>query len=131
MKAEKKEARKQHRAEKVASNRGEVSAKLSFLRISTRKVRFIADMVRGMNVGKAITALNVSPRKAAKPVAKLIRSAVAAAEERQDMDLDILVVKTIMVDEGPTLRRFIPRAMGRATRINKRTSHVKVILAEA
>jgi len=109
----------------------EVSAKLKFLRISPRKVRLVADMVRRKKVEEAINLLNFNPRKAAQPIAKLLHSAVANADEKGEIDVDTLFVKTIMVDEGPTMRRFRPRAMGRATRINKRTSHITVVLAEA
>lgn len=109
----------------------EVSAKLRYLRISPRKVRLVADLVRGKQLEGAINELNYCARGAAQPIAKLLHSAVANADEKGDIDIDTLFVKTITVDEGPTLRRFRPRAMGRATRINKRTSHVKVVLAEA
>ena len=106
------------------------TAKLKYLRISPRKVRVVADMVRGKKVDAAINELNYCPRKAAKPIAKLLHSAVANAVEGGDVDVDTLVVSRIMVDVGPTLRRFIPRGMGRATRMNKRTSHVTVVLEE-
>lgn len=109
----------------------EVSAKLRYLRISPRKVRVVADLVRRKKVEDAINILNFNPRKAAQPIAKLLNSAVANADEKGDIDVDTLYVKTIMVDEGPTMKRFRPRAMGRATRINKRTSHITVVLAEA
>ncbi len=108
----------------------EIKAKLKYLRSAPRKVRLVADMVRGKNVEDAINVLNFSPRKVALPIAKLIHSAVANAEENGGIDVDILYVKKIHVDEGPTMKRFMPRAMGRATRINKRTSHVTLVLDE-
>ena len=107
-----------------------MKAKLRFLRISARKTRLVADLVRGKHVEEAINILSFTPRAASEPVRKLIESAVANAEAK-DADVDALYVKEITVDEGPTLRRFRPRAMGRATRINKRTSHVTCVLAEA
>lgn len=104
-------------------------AKLRFLRVSARKTRLVADLVRGKNVQEAIGLLTFTPRAASQPVCKLIMSAMANAEALE-MDVDRLYVKTLMVDEGPTLRRFRPRAQGRATRVNKRTSHVTCELAE-
>ena len=108
----------------------EIKARLKYLRSTARKTRLVVDMVRGKRVEDAINILNFSPRKAALPVAKLIHSAVANAEERGEVDVDTLYVKKIFVDEGPTMKRFMPRAMGRATRINKRTSHITVVLDE-
>ncbi len=109
----------------------EVKAKLRYLRMSPRKVRLVADQIRGKQVEEAMNTLNFSLRRASQPLAKLLHSAVSNADVRGDVDVDTLYIKTIMVDEGPTLRRFRPRAMGRATRINKRTSHVTVVLDEA
>jgi large subunit ribosomal protein L22 len=104
-------------------------ARLSFLRIAPRKVRLVADHVRGMKVGDALALLRYTPQAAAKPLAKLLRSAVANAEQKGGrVDVDFLVVKTLTVDGGPKMRRFMPRAMGRAQRIEKRTSHVYVEL---
>ncbi len=108
------------------------SAKLRYLRIAPRKVRLIADLVRGKNVGQALALLKYTPKAACKPVEKLLRSAIANAEDlsKGQLDVDQLKVKTITVDQAPTLRRFIARAQGRATRINKKTSHVTVVLAD-
>jgi large subunit ribosomal protein L22 len=108
------------------------TAHLRHLRLAPRKVRVIADTVRGKQVEAALAQLRWTPKAAAKPVAKLIRSAIANAEQKSKgaLDIDRLYVKTIMVDQGPTMRRFMPRAMGRATRINKKTSHVTVELGE-
>jgi large subunit ribosomal protein L22 len=108
------------------------TAHLRHLRLAPRKVRVIADTVRGKQVEAALAQLRWTPKAAARPVAKLIRSAIANAELKAKgaLDIDRLYVKTIMVDQGPTMRRFMPRAMGRATRINKKTSHVTVELGE-
>jgi large subunit ribosomal protein L22 len=104
-------------------------ASLSFLRVAPRKVRLVADHVRGMPVGDALAMLKYTPQAAAKPLAKLLRSAVANAEQKGGhVDVDALYVKTLTVDGGPKMRRFMPRAMGRAYRIEKRTSHVYVEL---
>lgn len=108
-----------------------VTAKLMFLRISPRKVRIVADLVRGKQVEDAINVLNYCPRRGARPLAKLLHSAVANADQAGDMDVDSLIVSEVRVDGGPTLRRFIPRGMGRATRMHKRTSHVTVVLKES
>jgi large subunit ribosomal protein L22 len=104
-------------------------AKLRYLRVSPRKTRLVVDLVRGKGVAEAINILTFTRRAACEPVRKLIESAIANAEE-QDANIDDLFVNRIFVDEGPTLRRFRPRAQGRATRINKRTSHVTCELAE-
>jgi len=104
-------------------------AKLSNLRIAPRKVRIVADLIRGQKVGSALNALKFTPKSAAKPLWKLLSSAVAnAVQADKDLDVDQLVVKSITVDQGPTFRRFMPRAMGRATRINKKTSHIQIVL---
>jgi large subunit ribosomal protein L22 len=104
-------------------------ASLNFLRLAPRKVRLVADTVRGLAVGEALAALKYRPQAAAKPLAKLLRSAVANAENAGGkVDVDALVVKTLTVDQGPKMRRFMPRAMGRAYRVEKKTSHVYVEL---
>ena len=104
-------------------------ASLSFLRIAPRKVRIVANNVRGLPVGQALAMLKYTPQAAAKPLAKLLRSAVANAEQKGGhVDVDALYVKTLTVDGGPKMRRFMPRAMGRAYRVEKRTSHVYVEL---
>lgn len=105
------------------------NATLRYLRIAPRKVRLVAANVRGMKVGDALAMLKYTPQSAAKPIAKLLRSAVANAEQKGGrVDVDALVVKTLTVDQGPKMRRFMPRAMGRAFRIEKKTSHVYVEL---
>ena len=105
-----------------------VKAKARYVRIAPRKARLIADQVRGMHIEKARALLQFSPRGAAHPIQKLINSAAANAENNHDLVGDEMRVASITVDEGPTLRRFRPRAMGRATPINKRTSHIAVAL---
>jgi len=119
------ETKKARRAGPVAGPH----ARLQFLRLAPRKVRLVADHVRGMQVGPALALLKYTPNAAAKPLAKLLRSAVANAEQKGGrVDVDALFVKTLTVDGGPKMRRFMPRAMGRAYKIEKRTSHVYVEL---
>jgi large subunit ribosomal protein L22 len=107
-------------------------AHLRFLRVAPRKVRLVADEVRGMKVGDALAMLKYTPQAASAHLAKLLRSAVANAEQKGGrVDVDALFVKTLTVDQGPKMRRFMPRAMGRAYRIEKKTSHVYVELGTA
>jgi len=108
----------------------EAKAVAKYMRISPRKVRLIMDQIRGKKVGESLNMLNFSPKKGAVFLKKLIQSAVANAGEKTDVDIDNLYIKRIFADEGPTLKRYRPRAMGRATRIRKRTSHLTVILEE-
>ena len=105
-----------------------VRASARYVRIAPRKARLIADQVRGLHIEKARALLQFSPRGAAEDIHKLIDSAAANAENNHDLIADEMRVASITVDEGPTLRRFRPRAMGRATPINKRTSHIAVAL---
>jgi ribosomal protein L22 len=105
-----------------------VKASARYVRIAPRKARLIADQVRGLHIEKARALLQFSPRGAARDIHKLIDSAAANAENNHDLIGDEMRVSSITVDEGPTLRRFRPRAMGRATPINKRTSHIRVAL---
>jgi ribosomal protein L22 len=143
-KAKKEPAKKEAKAKKAAA-KGEpkkaaakkakapaappvVKASARYVRIAPRKARLIADQVRGMHIEKARALLQFSPRGAAQPIHKLIDSAAANAENNHDLVGDEMRVASITVDEGPTLRRFRPRAMGRATPINKRTSHIRVAL---
>ncbi|MBN2125367.1 MAG: 50S ribosomal protein L22 [Deltaproteobacteria bacterium] len=109
----------------------EVKAAAKYVRISPRKARLIMDQIRGKRVEEALNTLAFSPQKGAFLVKKLIHSAVANAEGASNIDVDTLYVKRVFADEGPTLKRFRPRAMGRATRIRKRTSHLTVVLDEA
>ena len=101
-----------------------------YVRISPRKARLIMDEIRGKKVGEALRLLSFSPNKGAFLLRKLINSAVANAEAHSEIDVDNLFVKTLYADEGPSLKRFRARAMGRATRIRKRTSHLTVVLDE-
>jgi large subunit ribosomal protein L22 len=108
----------------------EARAKLRYARLSPQKTRLVVDMVRGKRVQDALNILKFSPQKAAAVVSKLVSSAVANAEQKGISDVDRLFVKTINVDQGPALKRFLPRAQGRATRIRKPTSHITVVLDE-
>jgi large subunit ribosomal protein L22 len=108
----------------------EVRAVGKYLRVSPYKVRLVADLVRGKRVEEALTILKFLPKKSGRLVNKTLRSAVANAESMQTIDVDTLVIKAIHVDEGPRLKRWRPRAMGRATRILKRTSHITMVLTE-
>lgn len=113
--------RKEHRANRAV---------LRNVRISPFKARVVADLIRNKPVYEALSILEFTPKKASPILAKLINSALSNVETSQELDWDIdgLVVAEAYVNEGPTMRRFMPRAQGRATRINKRTSHVTVVL---
>jgi large subunit ribosomal protein L22 len=106
-----------------------VRASSRYVRVAPRKARLVADQVRGLHIDRARALLRFSPRSAAQDIHKLIESAAANAENNHDLDSDEMKVAEITVDEGPTLRRFRPRALGRATPINKRTSHIAVALS--
>jgi large subunit ribosomal protein L22 len=104
-------------------------AKLRYIRVAPRKARLVADLIRGRDVDEALRMLTFTRKKSAPMISKLISSAVANATEIDPtVDVDDLFVKTIYVDGGPTLRRYLPRAQGRATRILKKTSHITVEL---
>jgi ribosomal protein L22 len=105
-----------------------VRASARYVRIAPRKVRLIADQVRGLHIEKARALLQFSPRAAAEDIHKLIDSAAANAENNHDLVGDEMRISSITVDEGPTLKRYRPRAQGRATPIHKRTSHIAVAL---
>lgn len=107
-----------------------VRAHAKYIRQSPYKVRRVLDLVRGLPVGDAETVLSFVNRRSADPVAKVLRSAIANAEHNYALDADELVVAEAYADEGPTLKRFQPRARGRATRINKRTSHITIVVAD-
>jgi large subunit ribosomal protein L22 len=102
-----------------------------FVRVSPQKVGLIMDEVRGKKVDEALRLLSFSPQKGAHLLKKLINSAVANAEANKEIDVDSLYVKKVYADKGSTMKRFRPRAMGRATSIRKKTSHLTVILDEA
>lgn len=107
-----------------------VRAKLRYLRVAPRKVRLVADRVRGLPVQQAMDALTFARKSGATDVLKLIRSAVANADQKGGIDVDNLFVKTILVDQGPIIRRFLARARGSASRINKKTTHITLVLEE-
>ncbi len=106
-----------------------VRASSRYVRVAPRKARLVADQVRGLQIDRARALLQFSPRGAARDIGKLIESAASNAENNHDLVADEMRVTEITVDEGPTLRRFRPRALGRATPINKRTSHIAVALS--
>ena len=108
----------------------EVKAVLKYVRISPLKVRKLVGAVKGKPVEAGLGILKFMPQKAAGIVEKVVRSALANADQNPDIDVDSLVIRNIVADEGPTLKRFKARARGRGTRILKRTSHITVILAE-
>jgi len=108
----------------------EVKAVLRYVRISSQKVRKVIGAIKGEPVERGLNKLKFMPQKGAKIVEKLIRSAVANADQNPDMDVDSLVIRNIVADQGPTLKRFKAKARGRGTRILKRTSHITVILAK-
>jgi large subunit ribosomal protein L22 len=122
----KKAAPKKATAEPLAAPVVRASAR--YVRIAPRKARLIADQVRGMHIEKARALLQFSPRGAARDIQKLIESAAANAENNHDLIGDEMKISAITVDEGPTLKRYRPRAQGRATPIHKRTSHIAVAL---
>lgn len=108
----------------------EVNATAKYMRISPQKVRNIVDVVKGKPAETGLNALKFMPQKAAGILVKVLKSAVANASQNTELDVDTLVIKNIIVNEGPTLKRFRARARGRGSRILKRTSHITVIVAE-
>ena len=108
----------------------EVKASAKYMRISPRKVHKVLGAVKGKPVETALNNLKFMPQKAAGILEKVIRSAVANADQNPDIDIDVLVVRNVVADQGPVLKRWRARARGRATRILKRTSHITVILDE-
>ena len=108
----------------------QTQAVLKFVRLSPMKGRLLADLVRGKKVDEALNILKFSNQRAAGILKKVLDSAIANAENNNGADVDELKVTTIMVDEGPTLKRFMARAKGRGTRILKRTSHITVVVGE-
>jgi large subunit ribosomal protein L22 len=106
-------------------------ASARFVRITPMKARRVVDMVRGMPVDDALNLLKFAPQAASETVFKILESAVANATTTEDLDRGTLVVSKAMVDEGPTMKRWRPRAQGRATRINKRTSHITLVVQPA
>jgi len=108
----------------------EITAKARFVRISPQKIRLVMGQVRGKKAEEALNLLSFAPQRGARILKKLVDSAVANAQQNADMDVDSLYIAKVYADEGPTLKRWRPRAQGRATRIRKRTSHLTVILGE-
>jgi large subunit ribosomal protein L22 len=119
------------RRESLLGDEAGAFAVARFARVSPMKARRVVDLIRGMPVEEAIALLRFAPQAASEIVYKLLESAVANAESAEDLDRNDLVVTKAKVDEGPTLRRFRPRAQGRAYRINKRTSHITVVVQPA
>lgn len=121
--------------EKAASRRENADkrphAVARYIRISSRKVKIVIDLIRGKSVNEALAILEYTPKAASEPVTKLLNSAIANAENNLDMSRDSLYVAEVYADQGPTLKRFRPRAKGSASRIVKRTSHITVILDQA
>lgn len=107
------------------------TAMMKHARLSAQKGRLVANQIRNIPVEKALDVLNFSTKKGAEIIKKVLESAIANAEHNDGADIDELIVQTICVDEGPTLKRFRARAKGRGTRILKRTCHVTVTVAEA
>ena len=102
-----------------------------FVRVTPQKARRVVDLIRGLSAAEAQTVLRFAPQAASETVGKVLASAIANAEHNHDLDASDLVVSEAYVDEGPTLKRFRPRAQGRAYRIRKRTSHITVVVAPA
>ncbi len=107
----------------------EVKARLRFVRVAPRKARLVADLIRGKKSEEALNILTFTKRGASEIMTKLLKSAIANATQKK-IDVDHLYVKQITVDQGPTMKRFQPRAMGRATSILKKTSHINIVLDE-
>ena len=108
----------------------EAQAHLKYARISPRKVKIVCDLIRGKDTKTAAALLNATPKAASELLLKLLRSAVANAENNHNMDPDNLYISATFANPGPIIKRIRPRAQGRAFRINKRTSHITVVVAE-
>ena len=108
----------------------EIKAVAKYIRLSPQKARLVADVVRGMGVEDALTTLRFMPKKGAGIIRKVLASAIANADQVDTVDVDTLYVKQILIDGGPMLKRFNPRAQGRANRILKRSSHITVVVDE-
>jgi len=109
----------------------EIKASVKMMRISPVKIRIVGDLIKKKNVNDAMGILQFTPKKGAYILKKLLDSAIGNARQKKYVDVDTLYVKNIRVDEGPTMKRFLPRAMGRATPIRKRMSHVTLVLDES
>lgn len=108
----------------------QAKASANHVRLAPRKVQLVIDLIRGKAVGEAIAILRHTPKSASPVVEKLLNSAIANAEHNYSMDPNKLVISEVFVNQGPTMKRFMPRAMGRASRINKRTSHITLVVSE-
>jgi large subunit ribosomal protein L22 len=108
----------------------EIKAKARYIKVSPRKTRNVADNIRSRPVEDALNILKFTPKKPARELYKVLYAAVSNAENTSSLDVDSLFVKAVKIDEGPTMKRIRPRAMGRATRILKRTSHITLVLDE-
>src|SRR3989344_4172788 len=106
-------------------------SQLNYAHMTPRKMRLVADVTKGLPVNEAEAQLTMNSRRAAKPLLKLLQSAIAAAKNNQRLSPENLVVETIKVDQGPRLKRWLPRARGRATPILKRMSHITLVLKES
>ena len=113
-------------AEQISSAKAEART----VRIAPRKARLVVDLIRGKSVAEALAILQFTPRAASPIVEKVLKSAIANAEHNYDLNIENLVVKEAYVNEGPTLKRFRPRAQGAASAINKRTSHITIVVSE-
>ena len=107
------------------------TAKATYIRIAPRKVQIVLDLIRNQPVDKAMAILKYTPKAACEPLMKLLKSAIANAENNNNMDVERLYVAECYVGQGPTLKRMRPRAQGRGFRINKKTSHIALVLKEA
>ena len=119
------------RRERLLGDQPGAFAVARFVRVTPQKARRIGDLIRGMEVEEALAMLKFAPQAVAENFYKLVESAVANAETTEDLDRATLVVSKALVDEGPTMKRWRPRAQGRATRINKRTSHITLVVQPA
>ena len=108
----------------------EAKATLKYARISARKVKIVADLIRGKNVDEALAIVKFTPKASSEVIEKLLKSAIANAENNNGMNADNLYVAACYADKGPTMKRIQPRAQGRAYRIEKRTSHITIVLDE-
>ncbi|CAM3582419.1 50S ribosomal protein L22 [Marinicrinis lubricantis] len=108
----------------------QAKAHAKYVRIAPRKVKLVIDLIRGKAVGEAVSILRHTPKAASPVVEKLLNSAIANAEHNYSLDPNNLVISEVYVNPGPIMKRFRPRAMGRASRINKRTSHITVVVSE-
>lgn len=114
----------------MATETTSATATAKTVRISARKVGLVIDLIRGKKVGEAANILQFSTQNAADPISKVLQSAIANAEHNFDLDVEDLYISEAYVNEGPTLKRFRPRAKGAASPINKRTSHITIVVSE-